>query len=248
MRPEIREHKVKDHFGHNSIYLAGNNGIQVRAEVISAMCDALDYKNIADLACGNGLISIPLLHNEGCRLTLLDNSSTMIEAARNNIPPEIQHRVSLIEAALDESGLTESGFDLVLCLGLLAHLRDPMKQLNQKVLPLVSKGGHLIIQNTDSRHPYTWLSHHLASAVRSLLGREPYAMNRISHRCLLRELEAAGFRQSGRFRYIVSFPLLGRLMGSGGRLQIIRSLFGNYGAPRLQWLGNDSIFLLTKES
>jgi ubiquinone/menaquinone biosynthesis C-methylase UbiE len=144
---------VKELFEDTALYLTYDYNLQIRKENLEALTRDLKYKSVLDMPCGTGSISLPLLKNAKT-LTLIDISSNMLSIAKSNIPDDEKHKVTFINNDFFNIDIKPNTYDLVICLGLLAHVNSPEQLLN-KLSHIISPGGYLIIQNTDSAHFYS---------------------------------------------------------------------------------------------
>src|SRR5580700_3501046 len=95
--------------------------IQIRVETVQQFTENLTVDRVLDIGCGDGSLSLPLLPR--CKqLTLLDLSSKMLDLARGKIPADRSRDVELINGGFLGSNLPSQSFDLILCVGVLAHV------------------------------------------------------------------------------------------------------------------------------
>src|SRR5579863_9270615 len=98
--------------------------ITIRSETVSSMMEGFEYHSLLDIGCGDGSISLPLL-NQGVRMLLLDFSSSMLSLATSRVPPELEANVEIRNGDFMKEPLLPASYDIVLCLGLLAHVDSP---------------------------------------------------------------------------------------------------------------------------
>ena len=98
--------------------------IRIRTETVQEFTRGRTFQSILDIGCGNGSISLPLLTPER-RLTLLDISSNMLATAREKIPTNLINHVELVNEGFMKASFEPGTYDLVLCLGVLAHVDSP---------------------------------------------------------------------------------------------------------------------------
>jgi S-adenosylmethionine-dependent methyltransferase len=87
---------------------------------------------VLDVGGGAGHQSFPLAR-AGYDVTLLDSSPAMLGKARERLSPEVQDRVTLVEAGGEHAEEAVGGqrFDAVLCHGVLGYLERPEPVLDQ---------------------------------------------------------------------------------------------------------------------
>lgn len=118
------------------------------------------------MGCGDGSLTIPMCR-DARRLVLLDRSAAMLDEARRATPPACSDRVVYVEADLGTYEPRET-FDIVVCVGVLAHVRS-IGDAVDRVSRLLSPGGRCVIQLTDGGRPLGLLLH-AAHAIKGLGG------------------------------------------------------------------------------
>jgi ubiquinone/menaquinone biosynthesis C-methylase UbiE len=239
----MNTHEVKAFFEQTDLYLTYSYNLRIRAETVAYFLGERTFGDVLDMPCGTGDISAPLIGRFD-RLTMMDFSENMIAAARTRIAPHLQHKADLVHTDFYEYPFGESRYDLVLNIGILAHIRDPWQFL-ERSMALVKPGGWLIIQNTDAAHPFGKLIH-MYLAMRRAVGLDKYALNRIRERDLLAALQKGGFELVDSFSYNQSFLGFSRLFSDEAKYRITRRAFGYPGRGRGS--GSDATFLLRKSA
>jgi SAM-dependent methyltransferase len=137
----------KDVFAEPDFYFRHDYFIQIRSEIVRTMLPSAAGKSILDLGCGDGRVSLQFAP-EAASVTLVDFSESMLERARRRIPPGSTSRVDIVRS--DILGFAPGRrFDVVLCLGVLAHLPSARDGF-AKIAALVEPGGMAIVQVTDA--------------------------------------------------------------------------------------------------
>lgn len=179
--------------------------IIARSMVVSEFLGDVSDSNLLDIGCGDGSLSLPHL-NASNRMTLVDISSAMIDAVRRRLPPTYAGNVTLVNDSFE--AVPESArFDIVLCVGVIAHV-PAVSSLFSKISAVLKPGGLLVLELTPNPYPigrllypYYWLRGRLLGT------RGAYRRNRLSIDELNAEMKKLGIRPVRSVRY--SFPLPG---------------------------------------
>jgi len=112
----------------------------------------VNRKNVLDIGCGNGLLSV-YLAKMGGRVTAIDNSPL---AVKNTIALAKMNQVdSLIEAyrfnAIELNNLGKS-FDVVVGKFILHHI-EPFEKFSEILFHILKKGGRGVFFENNSRNP-----------------------------------------------------------------------------------------------
>jgi len=217
--------------------------IQIRVETVQQFTKHLTLDRVLDIGCGDGSLSLPLL--AGCnQLTLLDLSSKMLDLARKKIPVDRLNDVALINGSFLGSNLSPQSFDLILCVGVLAHVDSPAAVIAE-IRRLAKPGASIILEFTDSFH-FWGVPVVLYQKLLKLLRPEPYALNRLKSRKVMGLCHDSGLRPVGMYRY--GLPPLGTATFAGQEemYRFTRFLFGPSDRNRNAWMGNEFIYHLQK--
>jgi cyclopropane fatty-acyl-phospholipid synthase-like methyltransferase len=128
-------------------YLHKDYNVLVRRQLVHEMLGHTQDKVLLDIGCGDGRVSLQYARNN--RLYLVDASESMLGLARINSVN--QGNVTIIQSSLDEFNPPVL-FDVVLALGLLAHLPSWQKGM-QRLSSFLKPGGMLVVQISDASHP-----------------------------------------------------------------------------------------------
>jgi 2-polyprenyl-3-methyl-5-hydroxy-6-metoxy-1,4-benzoquinol methylase len=237
---------VKAFFAKPRNYLLPRNfNIQLRAKVVQEFVGDHTFKSILDIGCGNGAVSLPLLRPQ-THLTLLDVSPEMLARARARIPEALVEQVELINEDFLSVALPVHSYDLILCLGVLAHVAPPGAVIS-KMASLLQPNGSMIVQNTDEQHPLSYMKH-LYSLLRNRLlpaqnrSHRSYPLNRLGGTALLEHFKHQGLALAATYRYNMPFPGMGRVLSDDERYRFIREIYGTTARNTCGWLGCECIY------
>jgi SAM-dependent methyltransferase len=191
--------RVQDFFADPLPYLRNNAYLALRAKAVRRLVPDRAGMSVIDLGCGDGRISIPLVEETG-ELLLVDSSAGMLELARGNVPPGSAARVSFTRVDLADFEPQQS-YDVVICIGVLAHVPSPPATLRQ-IAQLVGPDGRAVVQFTDDASCLGRLTHQ-AGAMRGRLGNASgYALNHMTLQSIATELRGAGLQLVDTYRYV----------------------------------------------
>jgi len=226
-------------------YLKRTHNIRVRKETVQEFLKHESFVRILDIGCGDGSLSLPLLTPER-RLTLVDFSDGMLSVARSRIPEKLIDHVEVFNKDVMSVNLAPQSYDVILCVGVLAHAESPEALLG-KIISWLKPGGSLILEQTEARHVMTYVTLFLERA-RRLFAPEKYKRNRIYSSKLLSLLARRGFELMATFRYSLPLPGMQRAASQAILYRMIRLVFGTYPRARLSLLGNECIYHLKMKS
>jgi SAM-dependent methyltransferase len=155
-------------------------------------------KSILDLGAGDGRISVPLVGDQD-DLLLVDSSPRMLELALQNVPPKIAGQVQAL--CLDAADFVPTRtFDVVLCIGLLAHVPDWIRIL-YLMERCLGPSGCALIQITDQERYLGRLTRRLVNLNRTWLDRSLHMLNRLTISGVEAELQRLGLALAEVRRY-----------------------------------------------
>lgn len=236
--------EVKAFFEKTDHYLTFNYNLRIRMETVGSFIGAQHFDEVLDMPCGTGDISAPYIHQFG-KLTLMDFSENMIATARSRFSEKDKHKLAFVRGDFYAHDFGESRYDLVMNIGILAHIRDPWTFLEQS-MALVKPGGMLILQSTDSKHWFARLIF-MYLRTRRAAGLDKYALNKIPETELLQKVQAGGFELVRSFRYNQSFLGFSRLFSNELKYKLTRRYFGDAERPLRQKSGSDVTYLFRKK-
>jgi 2-polyprenyl-3-methyl-5-hydroxy-6-metoxy-1,4-benzoquinol methylase len=142
--------------------------------------------------------------------------------------------------------LNPQSYDLVICLGVLAHMDSPADFLT-KVAALLKPGGRLILEFTDSKHlsGRTLHAYHRLCALRRP---RSWTLNALSIKLVNRMLNDQHLRIISSFRYsLPPLPGIKKRVSPDTINKMVRKIFGNANFNRNAWLGSEYICLVTRD-
>lgn len=237
--------QVKAVFERPEQYLHGSrHNICIRTETVQSFVAGRQIDRILDIGCGDGSISLPLLRTDNW-LTLLDVSSAMINAATRSVPTNLRRNVQLVNSDF-ETAHFESRFDLILCIGVLAHVESP-EAVVRRIATLLEENGSAIAQVTDSQHPVSQLTRSWGK-VRTILVPSPYDVTSLSAKDVIDMFSAAGCQLVDEYRYSTNLPGTARLLSDGALYKLTRLLHGYHPLGRNARLGNECLLHFRRTS
>ncbi len=236
---------VKELFENTALYLTYDYNLQIRKETVEAFTAGLHFNNVLDMPCGTGTMSIPLLDRSN-KLTLIDISANMLSIAQKNIPLGHLPKTEVINNDFFALNLQPNSYDLIICLGLLAHVNSP-DQLLHKLAGVLKPGGMLIIQNTNSTHFYSHLIR-LYLGVKNLIHKQAYQLNKVPAKLVETTLQQNNLELVTCYRYNQSFLGFSNLFSNEKKYKLTRGFFGNATQPKNQSFGSDYTYLFKKKN
>jgi SAM-dependent methyltransferase len=227
-------------------YLASRRvDIRFRREVVAAFSKRVSWQSLLDVGCGDGSISLPLV-TAIAQATLLDMSSAMVARATSNVPADIADNVTVRCGDFLSTTFPTAPFDLIITVGVLAHVDSPHLFL-AKIRSLLRPGGSLIIEFTDAHHPVGRLGR-FWGALKEAVAPASYKTNKLSASLLAPLFTEQGFRSAGVFRYArIPLPLIDRFLSAEAHRLVCRWIFGAPEKNTRAALGNEYICLFTAE-
>jgi ubiquinone/menaquinone biosynthesis C-methylase UbiE len=240
MSPKIDE--VRSLFESPQPYLDRRRyNIKIRAETVQYFLRNRQFTNILDVGCGDGSVSIPLL-NPQRNLTLLDLSTNMLSIAMSHVPSSLTHNVQAVNQDFLAANLGPRSFDVIICLGFLAHVDSP-KAVIEKIAQLLGPNGIVVMQNTDAAG---FLSR-LGISYRRILeafGRMNYRYTLTTSTQVIEMSALCGLRLSGIYKYSLSgFPGIDRIFPQRALYEWVRFVYGPAENNYNTWPGKECIYL-----
>ena len=241
---DSRLERARTHFANPSLYLTGNYTISLRARIVKQLLGEISNCRIPDLGCGEWTISRQFLLDNNY-LTLVDRSGGMLDRARMKAPAEFAKQITYVRSDLFEFH-ADGEFDVVFCLGVLAHVSS-MEAAVAKISSYLKPRGRCVLQITDDHQLIHRINRGFYSAVRvvrEFLGDCPLYFNRMSLADVLAIASRCGLKLLAMQRHrLMLFPGMPQLLG---RWVIPYDLFVQ-NHPFLARHSEDVIILLEKE-
>ncbi|MFZ0300332.1 MAG: class I SAM-dependent methyltransferase [Candidatus Sulfotelmatobacter sp.] len=237
---------VRELFDNAEWYLKGwRHSIRIREETVRDLIRNRGYKRILDIGCGDGSISIPLL-KPGVRLTLLDISGSMLANARHRVPAGLESNVEFVNQDFLEASLPV-GYDLILCIGVFAHVGSPSAVV-EKIGSLLAPGGCVIAESTDPDHVVTRISRVYSRVREKLTTPATYQLKALSAEQVTEMFAGQRLELSAMYRYSLPLPGMTRVLSEHSLYRLNRMLFGRYPNGKNAVLGNELIYQFQRTS
>lgn len=241
--PSKRDH-VRQVFEDVAHYLASRGvDMRFRRDTVRAFASTVPWRSLLDVGCGDGSISLPLLTPE-IRLTLMDLSAAMVGCARSHVPSSLSGNVTLRNVDFLAASFGSASFDLIVSVGVLAHVDSPDAFL-AKLRSLLSPNGHLILEFTDCRH-FVGRLDRFWGFLKEVLAPAHYQTNRLSFARVAPLFEKHGLRVVSSFRYSrIPLPAIDRILSEETHHGLVSRFFGTPHRNTRASFGNEYICLLT---
>jgi ubiquinone/menaquinone biosynthesis C-methylase UbiE len=177
--------KVKAKFDEVDDYVAGNSSLMVRRAIVKELVSELQFQSYLEVGCGDGSIALSI-SKTGRKLFLVDFSEKMIERARENaaLLEDLNVDFEVCDILTFEPS---ERFDLIICIGVLAHVSS-VDGLILKLSNLLKDTGYLIVQFTDSS---SVLGRRIGQYTR--VSADGYQVNMISEKNIFQIFKKYGF-------------------------------------------------------
>jgi 2-polyprenyl-3-methyl-5-hydroxy-6-metoxy-1,4-benzoquinol methylase len=236
-----RADSVRRYFGESKNYLdIRRYMIEIRKETVRELTAGRVFRSVLDIGCGDGSISLPLLTVTG-HLTLLDLSAAMLSRALAHARPELLANIETMNQDFLCASLKPGGYDLIICLGVLAHVEQP-EPIIERVSQLLQPGGLLILECTDSAHFSNKLTLAVGQIRRNFSGADSYRTKLVSAESVINIAQRNKLKLVSLYRHNVALPLMGKVFSQLALQKFIRWIFGDVKHNRNASLGKECIF------
>jgi ubiquinone/menaquinone biosynthesis C-methylase UbiE len=165
---------------------------------------------LLDCAAGTGEITCALLKAvRFSHATLVDISPAMLQSAKQLLNAQItETQLEFVHSDVFDFNPSGSGFDLILCLGLIAHI-GRLEILLRHLKSMLTPGGRIILQTTLTDHVGTRVVR--AVTARRELAQRGYHISWFSQRDIANACDATGLRVLEMRRHSLGIPFGDRL-------------------------------------
>ena len=165
---------------------------------------------LLDCAAGTGEITCALLKTGRFdHATVVDVSPAMLQSAKELLSSQIEDaEIEFVQSDIFDFAPADPRFDLILCLGLIAHT-GRLDILLPRLKSMLAPDGRIILQTTLTDHLGTRIVRVLTS--RSEPARRGYKISWFSQRDISEASDRAGLRILESRRHGLSFPFGDRL-------------------------------------
>ena len=185
-----------------------NFNFQQRLKLACELGDASSGR-LLDCAAGTGEITCALLNSGRFNhATIVDISPAMLQRAKKLLTSQTKNaEVEFVQSDVFNFKPPDSGFDLILCLGLIAHT-GRLDILLAHLKSMLTPGGRIILQTTLTDHLGTRIVRALTS--RGELARRGYRISWFSQRNISDACDRAGLRILETRRHSLGVPFVDR--------------------------------------
>jgi ubiquinone/menaquinone biosynthesis C-methylase UbiE len=203
-----RIEKIQRYFDRDATYLRKDFNIRMRAEIVKSLIGPICESKILDLGCGDGSISRQFRNNRN-RVVMIDVSADMLDLASGASEESGSSECEYIQANLLKQTLLER-FDLILCLGVLAHV-PAIDDAFRSICLHLRGTGRCVIQWADNER-VTGKVMAMYGAVREKInGIYGYKLNPLRISDVVRTARKHGLFPLSLTRYHLILPGMGKL-------------------------------------
>jgi 2-polyprenyl-3-methyl-5-hydroxy-6-metoxy-1,4-benzoquinol methylase len=214
---------VKEFFDQTGLYLHKRFGIQLRRKIINDLIPALSYENVMDVGCGDGTLVLDRVE-KAKNVWMIDLSANMLDLAKKNIEVTFRNEAKKVKYYHGDftSFKEEEYFDIILLIGVLAHVPD-LDSVFVKLKDLLKPDGIVVIQYSDSNNLMIQLRQLLRKASAT------YKLNILNQDVIMRLCNENNFFIIAQKKF--NFPFFGMKYLSDATLYVFQ-----------QWLMNQRLF------
>ena len=204
--------KVYTHFNEVDKYLHQGFDIKVRGEIVNELMGAPCDIDIIDFGCGDGSISLQF-QSKNNKITLVDISENMLNRARLNMDPKYSDSIEFVLTDAD-SFFCNKQYDLVLGIGLLAHV-DSITKTIESFVNMLKPEGYCLIQITDDSQLFSKFLKIYNSLLDRITGQFGYIRNPLSFSKIVSIAENCGLKYVDARQYSLTLPGFTSLLPDG---------------------------------
>jgi cyclopropane fatty-acyl-phospholipid synthase-like methyltransferase len=230
-----KSERIREYFDNTESYLGSNPVISLRKKIINELIGEQKNKQFLDIGCGNGKLSLDFISAN--QITFLDISQNMLDIVRKSISGE-----NLGNAKFENLDISlfkpQQKFDIVICVGVIAHV-ESMSDLLNKISEITAPEGLIVLQFTANEK--------LLSKVNNLRYKYfsndnyKYEVNRISSSRMNALIESLGIKIIKRVKHFPISPLFS-LFNYQKKLRLLDMSYKNH---LLSYFGSETILLLS---
>jgi 2-polyprenyl-3-methyl-5-hydroxy-6-metoxy-1,4-benzoquinol methylase len=238
----MTDNKVKFFFNKSDYLKNSSDRISIRSTLVKDFLGDINNARILDIGCGDGSLSLQFL-NKTNSITFVDISDKMLEKVREKVPLDLVSNALLINDSFDAVS-NDDFFDIVICVGVIAHVPS-VDLLFNKIAKALKNNGLLILETTPNPYPIGrfMLPYYFLRDL--IFGSLPkYHKNRLKIADLLKATKSRGFEQLRVIRY--SFPLPG--MSHWPHSLKLRYTLFTLNNKLMSRFGSEHIFLFQKKT
>jgi 2-polyprenyl-3-methyl-5-hydroxy-6-metoxy-1,4-benzoquinol methylase len=203
-----RIEKIQRFFARDTTYLKKDFNLRMRAEIVKSLAGLIRGSKVLDLGCGDGSLCRQFLDN-GNRVVMVDASEDMLELARTAAPENGAFECEYIHADFLEHALSER-FDLILCLGVLAHVPS-IDGVFRIIRSHLSDTGRCILQWSDNQRLAGKVTTIYNALREHIIGHYGYRLNCLRSSNVIHTARLHGLFPVSLTRYHLMLPGMGRL-------------------------------------
>lgn len=228
--------RSKEYFDNTENYLNSNPVISLRKKIINELIGEQKNKQILDLGCGNGELTLDFISNN--QITFLDISQKMLDLVKKSISED-----KLVNAKFENSDISlfkpDRKYDLVICVGVIAHV-ESVSDLLFKLNDITSAKGNIILQFTANEK----LLSHFNNMRYKFFRKEvyKYEINRVSTSKIEDLISSLGIKIIKKVNHFPVSPFFSPFSYQK-KLQLLE---WSYKSLFLSYFGSETIFLLSK--
>jgi 2-polyprenyl-3-methyl-5-hydroxy-6-metoxy-1,4-benzoquinol methylase len=118
---------------------------QVKVDILFRSYKPQESWQIVDFGCGPGYIAEEIYNKVQCKITCIDSSSVAINIAKNRLKC---FPINFINTDVCSTGLPYNNFDLVVCCGIIEHVKYRNDFLHE-IHKLLKPNGYLFITSSN---------------------------------------------------------------------------------------------------